>query len=245
MKYFKMGLCLAAMFAMSMVASATASAAPVWEHCTKGPVNAQPTKYSEHGCSTLAQSTGEWNWREVNGTEEIRIKGSLLLSDTKVPIVGTVSIECSGEGEGFVGPKNHDRITKIETSPAQCVINKNCEKIEAVEARDLPWQTEVYETEGKQLDNISAAGAGEPGWKVECKVLGLVEEDICTQEASKPESLVLLNKATTVGTETQLLVLATFQHLRKAKCKVGGVESGEVKGSVALLQVNGWGLKIS
>src|ERR1700689_1531229 len=141
MKFKIAGFCLASMFVVCMAFSATASAN--WEHCTKGPVGAAPTKYSESGCSTLAQTTGEWNWREVNGTEEVRSKGSLLLRDTNVPIVGKVAIECSGEGTGAVGPKTFARVSEIKTSPSQCRNIENCEEVKEVEARNLNWQIEL------------------------------------------------------------------------------------------------------
>jgi hypothetical protein len=30
-----------------------------------------------------------------------------------------------------------------------------------------------------------------------------------------------------------------------AKCEVGGAASGEVRGTIAVLQANGWGLRVS
>jgi hypothetical protein len=237
------GLCLASMLAVSMAFVATASAAPVWEHCTKGAVSGL-TKWENHNCSTISSepSKNEWQWKEVNNTEEVRLKGSLRLKDTKT-LAGTSEVECSGEGVGSVGPANHDRITEIKTSAAQCRAIKVCENVEEAEARNLPWQTEVFETENKVLDKILSTGNGEPGWKVTCKapILGKTTDECLQEGAANFESILLENKAT--GTE--LLVLATFQHLRKAKCSQGGKESGEVTGSLAILQANGWGLRVS
>ncbi len=244
MKHLKIaGLCLVAAFAVSMVVSATASA--TWEHCTKGAV-AGLTKWTDHNCST-ASGTGEWQWKAINNTEEVRIKGSLKFSDTKVPIVGTVAAECSGEWIGAVGPGQLGRINKIEVSAAQCRPLTNCEKVEAVEAVHTPWQTEAYNTEGKHFGNLTTTG-GTVEWSISCKVLGIVKADECVQEegvGKTLESILLENKATVVGSETQLLVLATFQHLQKAKCSIGGEKAGEVTGSLAILQANGWGLRIS
>jgi hypothetical protein len=239
MKY-RMGLVLVSMLAVCMAFSATASAN--WEHCTKGPVGAAPTKYTESGCSTINQSTGEWNWREVNGTEEVRTKGSLLLRDTKVPIVGKVAIECSGEGTGDVGPKTFARVQKISTSPSQCRNIENCEEIKKAEARNLEWQIVLGAKEaGGRIGIIENAGSGEPGWEIECKVLGVPAVDKCVQEAGKPESVLLVNK----NSSGELLVLGTFQKLRKVECSVGGVESGEVVGSIAILQANKQGLQVT
>jgi hypothetical protein len=240
MKFKIAGLCLASMFVVCMAFSATASAN--WEHCTKGPVGAAPTKYSEDGCSTINETSGEWNWREVNGTEEVRIKGSLLLRDNNIPVVKKVAIECSGEGIGDVGPKTFARVQEIKTSPSQCRNVENCEEIQEAEARNTSWQIELT-TKGtaSRTGVITNTGSGEPGWKIKCKVLGIAKEDLCTQESGKPESVLLENK----NTNGELLVLATFQKLRKADCSIGGIEEGEVIGAIAILQANKQGLQVT
>jgi hypothetical protein len=210
----------------------------VWEQCSEG---GSATKYAEHQC-VKAEGSGKWAWKENTSTEEVRIKGSLKLTDTKVPIVGKVSVECSGETTGSVGPGKYGRITKVETSAAQCRKIENCEEIKEIEARNLPWQTEIFSTEGKVVQKLTGTGSGEPGWKITCKVLGITESDECLTESEKPESILLENKLTG---STELLVLATFQHARKAKCSVGGAGAGETSGSVAILKANGWGLRVS
>ncbi len=97
------GLCLVAMFAMSMVAAGTASAAePVWEHCVTEKASEAKSKYTEHQCET-ASGTGGWNWREVKGTEAVVSHGSLVLKDTGT-LIGTVAVSCSGEKQGVCWP---------------------------------------------------------------------------------------------------------------------------------------------
>jgi hypothetical protein len=243
MKHLKIaGLCLVSMFAMGLAGAATASAAPVWEQCTKGPVGAAPTKYSENQCSTLAQSTGEWNWREVNNTEEVRVKGSIRLTDTNVPIVGKVSIECSGETIGSVGPGKFGRIEEITTNAAQCRNIENCEEIKKMEARHLPYQGELFETEKKVEGKTTGTGNGEPAMTVECKVLGVTKTDECEYTVGgAPEIGSLENKATS----TELLVLVTALKATKQKCSIGGEKSGEQSGSAAILLANGTGLRVS
>jgi len=227
--------------ALSMVVSATASAG-VWEHCTKGKPNVEPpTKWTEHQCST-ASGSGEWEWREVNGTEAVRDHGSLLLKDTKT-VLGVSEVECFGTSEGEVGPKNHDRVTSITV--VSCRGIKICKATGiTVEPLHLPWQTEVYQTEGKKFDLLKGTTGEEPGWKVTCETIAGKITDEC--QAEGPESLLLENKATKKGTgELELLVLATFQHLRNANCTQGKPGSGEVRGSAGILQANGWGLRVS
>jgi hypothetical protein len=239
------GLCLVSMFAMSMAFSTSAFAG--WEQCTKGVSGVLPTKWTNHLCNEAASSNaGEWEWREVNGTEAVIIKGSLLLKDTKASTGSEV--ECYGEGKGVVGPKTLDRIEAITVVGCRAI--KVCEAGTATAtAVNLPWQTEVYQTEGKKLESLTegVSGSGKrPGWAVTCKVpiLGNVT-DTCTAEG--PESLLLENKGTKRGAsnEIELLVLATFQHLRIAECSIGGPKAGLVEGSVAILKTNGWGLRVT
>jgi hypothetical protein len=234
------GFCLLSMFAMSMALAGTAQAK--WEQCSEGPEGSLPTKYKNHLCEEAAPSNaGRWQWNEVVGTEEVRIKGSLRLADTNT-IAGEAAVECSGESIGDIGPGQFARIQTVTTNAEQCRPLKVCEKVEEFEARNLPWQVEAYNTEGKHLSKLVGTTNGEPGYKLKCKapIVGSITDE-CIQEEGKPESILLENKAT--GTE--LLVLATFQHLRKPHCTQGGKESGSVMGSVAILKANGWGLRIA
>src|ERR1700689_1479072 len=125
------GLCLASTFVMGMALAGTAQAK--WEQCATEKAAAAATKYETNQCLKV-QSGGKWAWQEVTGTEEVRIKGSLKLTTTGVPIVGTVAVECSGESVGAVGPGQLGRITSVSTSAAQCRNIENCEKIEEAEA---------------------------------------------------------------------------------------------------------------
>lgn len=237
--------CFASVLMMSMALAASASAAPVWEQCSEG---GTATKYTEHQC--LKAGAGEkWQWNEVKATEEVRIKGSLLLRDNKVPIVGKVAVECSGESIGAVGPEIHGRINKVETSPGQCRDIENCEEIKKIEAVHLPWQTENTEVGGKPVAILRTGGTAglekEPGWAVECKVLGVSDDDVCESPVEHPESLALKNDETKNGTKIELLVLATFEKLRKARCSLKKEESGEVIGSISILKANEWGLRVA
>jgi hypothetical protein len=231
------GFCLLSMFAMSMALAGTAQAK--WEQCSEGPESTTPTKYKNHLCEEAAPSNaGRWQWNEVVGTEEARIKGSLRLADTK-----TLAGEAAVESIGDIGPGQFARIQEVKTNAAQCRPVKICENVEEFTALNLPWQVEAYNTEGKHLSKLVGTVSGkEPGYKLKCSVpiLGSITDE-CVQEAGKPESIQLEN----VATGTELLVLATFQHLRKADCTQGGKESGAVTGSVAILKANGWGLRIA
>jgi len=217
MKHFKVaGLCLVAMFAMSMAATVTASAAPVWEQCREGTGN---TKYEDSHCTKLSTS-GKFQWQEVKGTEKVNSSATLTLKDTNVPIVGTVEVKCSGTDEGTIGPGKFDKVTKIVVS--KCTAGTNCSTFKKAEARNLPWQTELFETEGRVRNKITSGGAGAPGWAVTCVVLIVEETDVCTTETGS----TLMEPTLPSGA-----LAAVFEAKSgKANCTVGGTAAGEVGG---------------
>ena len=229
------GLCLVAMFVMSMLAAGTASAA--WEQCATEKAAAAATKYETNQCLKV-QSSGKWAWQEITSAEKVKSQGSLKLSDINIPIAGTVEVSCSGTDTGTVGPGKTDVTESITV--ASCTAGKNCEKlIKNAEPLHLPWKTELFNTEKTVRDAIKADGKGEPGWAVECKVLGVTKKDECTTETGT----TLMSNVLTNG---ELLVLADFESKSgKAKCTVGGANSGEVIGGIANLKENGWGLRVT
>jgi hypothetical protein len=231
------GLCLVAVAAMAMSMAATASAG-VWQQCTEGTEKVLPTKYTEHLCVTAAAgNAGKWQWNEVTGTEEVKIKGSLLLKDTKVPIFGESEVECYGEGTGDIGPGKYDRIKTITV--LNCRGIKVCKAVGVTAAaRNLPWQTELYQTEGKTFDALIGTVSGkEAGWKIECEGPVGKSEDECLAEGQ--EELAMTNKQSS-GTVT-----STFTQTRNAKCSLGGAGAGKVFGSTQTSKANGWAIRVS
>jgi hypothetical protein len=196
------GLCLVALAAMAMATAATASAAPVWE----------------------------LNGAEVKGTEKVMASATLRLFDTKTA-AGESEVECSGTTTGTIGPGKFDRVESVTVSSCKAV--KVCETSFEPKAKavNLPWQTELFETEGKVRNKITeVAGKGEPGWAVTCKVI-IEKTDTCTTETGKEGSTLETNEA------THGYVLGAFERKTsgKAKCSEGGKESGEVEGIVTTL----------
>ncbi len=246
MKLLRMaGLCLVAMLTMSIVAAGTASAAPVWEGCTTG---GSLTKYKTNQCET-AESGGSFEWNEIKSTEGVKVKGeTLTLIDEGVS--STIQCTAEEEGEGAVGPGNKGRITsgKVNSPSTNCKrITGACEvgKIEEVKAVDLPWQTELVETEKKVQNKLEGTTNGEPGWAVTCKSAAGKITDTCTAESGKPPTLITLERVKTPRTGGfELLVLGTFLNKTnsKAKCSLGGAEKGEVIGQTSTLLISGAGL---
>jgi hypothetical protein len=230
------GFYLAAMLVVSLVVAAAASAGPVFEQCRENAGSG--TKWEDKGCSK-ASGTGKWEWKELTTTEKTISSGTLTLQDTKVPIVGTVEVICGGTDEGAIGPGKFDRVTVI--TPVNCKAGKNCEEVKKVEARNLPWQTELFETESTVRDAIKEgeAGAKEPGWKVECKVLGVTKADECI---SNKQSVSVSTDFFFIGFS---VLLSFLKNSGKAKCEVGGAESGVVEGFDAVSSSEGWSIRAS
>jgi hypothetical protein len=146
------GLCLAAMFVMSRVAAGTASAAPHWLVCLPATSGSTATKWSTEQCSTAA-SGGSWEWSEPKTTEATKTEGSLKLEAKS--IIGEVVVTCYGTDTGWIGPNGTDQTTTVTT--IACKAGENCEKVETnATARDLPWNSEIKETEGLLHDTIRA-----------------------------------------------------------------------------------------
>ena len=220
MKAIKLaGLCLAAIFAVSLVASTAASAAS-WKRCVEGAGGT--TKYETSQCNHIG-STNKYEWVTLGGTEKVIASATLTLKDTNTP-TGTVAVTCSGTDEGAIGPTKYARIETIAV--ASCTEGEGCGKlVRKAEPVNLPWQTELFETEKALRDLIvSAIGKGPVGWKVTCTIGGIETADECTGETDS-----------TLMTDTKGMVLATFESKSgKPYCTVGGPESGEVLGTNAI-----------
>jgi hypothetical protein len=225
------GLCLVALAAMAMATAATASAAPVWEQCEKG---AAGTKWETNLCNKIGPPN-EYAWQEVKSTEAVVTEGSLRLTDLKGGLEKEkVTVECFGKDEGTIGPGKFDRITAITASACHNI--ENCPEILKVraEAVNLPWQTELYETEpGKVRDQITSTISGKfPGWKVVCSGVS----DTCEANTST----AMTNK------QAEGVVQATFETKSgRATCTRGGAGQGEVIGSVITKATAGHAIRVS
>ena len=208
------GLALIAVFAFSVVAAASASAAPEW----------------------LA------NGAAITSALPATITGELELEDTNV-LGSAVSIKCSGSFKGTIGPGATDLITEVEGkagekttlaggTPVVCAfVNKGpCETAMTplALALHLDWSTELtLETRGTEdlyvdliKENVSEK-EGLPGWEVlECLVLGLSEGDACTGNTGAD----VKNTATDV--EGEFLGKTDAVVTPAATCSLGGGVTG-------------------
>ncbi len=240
------GLCLVAMITMGMALAGNAFATPLWLLCLEGTANTH-TRYTSNQCTTAGGSAEKWESVAL-GTKTDTV--SIVVRTLRLrDIEAGTEVECNSslaldEGEGTISSNNKGQITKAKITTSEvtkrCNILKGvlCKKIEEVKGIHLPWNTEIYETEGKFLTKIENSGAGEPGWAIKCS--GATDE--CTSINNEYEEVTLSN----VLTEGVLLVKGEFEKKHKAECSLTkGKRAGEVEGLVAILLVNKNGLSIN
>ncbi|HWX46409.1 MAG TPA: hypothetical protein VNY52_13965 [Solirubrobacteraceae bacterium] len=205
-----------AMFAVSMAVSATASAKPTWWTCKE--VGAGFGSWENNLC-TKAKAGGGWEWIQMAEKQEVTSSDILKLSDRNGLGKGKpVTLECTGTDAGTVGPESEDEVTKIEAT--KCVVIEGECPTPNTKAVHLPWKTELREETGGEIrDAVKNSGAGTPGWQVTC---GGIVKDTCEAEGS----------AGLENVESTGEVIGKFDgKTKKAKCSIGGEESGEVTGT--------------
>ena len=166
-----------------------------------------------------------WELNELPLTESIATqwKGTVKLADPKTPIVGEESVECESTAEGTASIVGGGKVTSWTVS--KCVAVKGCEKnIQDLTLRplNLPWATEVVTVEGHERELIVNGGKGNPGFDLECKILGGKVDDECTGTLTTAVSNV------TGG------VSAVFNAAEKLTCHWGGANSGSVEGTQSI-----------
>ena len=194
MKHLRiLGLCLGVVVALSAVVAASASAAVEWA-------------LNGHG---------------VGVPMPVPSFGKLKLTDSKVRVLGSVTVECEIRDEGTVGVGGVDEIKTIEAKNCKTE-NKECKNPKA-KAIGLPWKTQLVEVGGKFDDEIK--GLENLGWNVECETILLGKiEDKCTRTSSAAEV-----KNVEAGVEARFSEAVSG----KAKCtqSEGGGETGKVEGT--------------
>jgi hypothetical protein len=162
--------------------------------------------------------------------------GTLLLTDL---ITNPTQIICTGSGHGTVGPGPNDTIKSILASGCVFETGKNgsCEAGKPVNAKavHLPWATRLLTVAGATRDMIENSGAGNPGWVVECSVLGGFKvQDTCESTTGDPK----------ITSNASGDVTSTFEASETASCSLGNSTSGMVIGNTLIFS-DVAGLKIS
>ena len=226
MKYLKMAFGLALVAGLMSVVASPAMAVPRWVHCVKS----ETGKYSNGLCNAAGSG---WETKELVGTSEVTSSGELELEDSKAT-GGAVDVKCPGTSLGWVanltnGTAGEDGTLSINVIETSCTFIKKgaCEKLEKVEARNLPWGTRLVESGSEVRDElISGSSSGAPGWSVKCKtIIGSVTDE-CTVSGGTQN--VRANRAT--GKTEFIFDKKTEED--PATCTQGGAKSGFVRGTV-------------
>src|SRR5580693_4337531 len=117
MKHLKIAFGLVMVAGLMSMAAAPAMGAPVWKWCREG--HGGGTKYEDSLC-TKEKTTGQFEWQEITKAIAAKSAFTVQLRDTKVPIAGTVEIQCKGTDKGKVGPGNKDEITEVVIEESSC-----------------------------------------------------------------------------------------------------------------------------
>ncbi len=197
----------------------------------------------------------EWlcNGKALTGTEKCLVVSENLeeLRLEDMNNIAPASVTCNAGSvldEGWVGPGALDETTTVEfmNPTVECkpsakaenlkleLVTNKCEKVLFVTALNLPWKSEIVEKEG--TNNwwvlLTGKGNGEPGYLVECDVLGVPTDDKCVTLSTSP-ALVLAENLV----EGTLLLVSIFfnknplEANQAAKCSATGTaEEGLVIG---------------
>jgi hypothetical protein len=131
------------------------------------------------------------NGRAITSAVNISSKavGTLLLADLAAT-GGEVALLCEGNDKGTAGPGAAGTVSEITATGCTFQEKKNgsctaSDKVTAV-AVHLPWKTTLT-TVGANTRIALAGTSGNPGWSVECTVGGIIKvQDTCTSSAAAP-----------------------------------------------------------
>jgi hypothetical protein len=197
---------LVAVVAISAVAASSAFASPEW-YVKKAKVFAKVTS------SVNVHGTDTWEFVETK-------------YEKKVGIPATLSISCTGEGEGTIKAGGDGTISHLGESsckPGKTSGNQ-CKESVKVAGVDLPWKTELYKEGSTIRDRIVSGGDGTPGMELVCKT-GLFGE--FTAFCSINTNTLMTNNVSGGLVEAELEKVSNKTH-----CSFSEEESGEWKGTL-------------
>ncbi len=233
MKRLKIGLeTLVAIGLMILMTGPAMAAQPAWVECGE---NHEHGQWEDSLC-LKGKTGGGWETMEVSETEEVTssYKG-LELDDTKAT-GGPSLVRCDVTDVGWIGREGGDGVRSA--APTNCVrVTGACETSVRVTWINLPWSTRLEERSGGEVrDAIQGSGGKEPGYLVECTVGGVFKiEDECVGAVTAG----LFNDKANGTVEPEFEGKSG-----KQKCKLGGAESGELKGTGIIKPRNGRAIKV-
>jgi hypothetical protein len=226
------GISLIAIFAFSVVAAASASAA-------------------------ITVLLAEWlvNGTGVATTLNVTSTGELLLEDEKVSLLfgAKAMVLCSGILDGTIGANGVDEVlellnlagaaislTALTGTSLSCTNQENCESSK-VWAVKLPWKTLLELVEELGFVGFADLTEGTPGWYVECTALGIKLEDECTALQDISEKVNVAGGVEDVSSDAFTLLVEG----KKGKCTRGEGEETEILEGTASNTIAGATLQVS
>jgi hypothetical protein len=86
----------------------------------------------------------------------------------------SAEFDCTLEENGTAGTGGLGQITSVKE--VECKRDRLCQTNPTIEAKNLPWNTELTTYEGKLVNRITSAS---PTWKWKCQVLGTEWTETC------------------------------------------------------------------
>ena len=153
--------------------SASGSGSIVAKGGTLSVANEEPPVWLEKGSPVTTGRLIEWN------------KGRLTLIDYTFGIFGTLGVTCEDSGQGTVAPGSVGTITKVTISKCERSGESECKGEYSLEAKNLPWHTELFSGSSGVDYSTANDGSGTPGFTLKCEVKGTRGvEDRCTGVAA-------------------------------------------------------------
>jgi hypothetical protein len=182
----------------------------------------------------------------ITETMLVETTGTLLLENSKAPVVGKAAAECTGILVGDIGPDGADDVTEVLNVKKElissitlsglglsCLDETNCESA-TVWPVGLPWLSLLLlwetltpaESGFTTLLTSPTSTKKELGWYVECTVLGVKAAEECTTTMGD-------SSATNVATGVKGIFSVAFTELmgdKLATCSGNKEETGVVSG---------------
>lgn len=132
---------------------------------------------------TLEAKVVEGSFSKVTSALKVKGAGELTVEDLG-GYPGPLGATCGFETEGTVAAGGKGTITSFFKPNTCSPVGSGCTNVGIVESVGLPWNTELYESEGRLRNRIVSGGKETPGWKFECETSEGKMTDICYLDVS-------------------------------------------------------------
>jgi hypothetical protein len=129
-----------------------------------------------------------------------------------------------------------EKIGELTGTALKCASHEQCELESKLWPVNLPWKSELELSGTTVIENLMSVKDGSIGWEVECKALGVSEDDICTFTLGEP---IIENMTVEKG------VLGILYEENKIECSLSKDKSGDINASGLTKLLSGAELEVS